>query len=162
VVAVDNCYETLRKSPLADELSDEACDLLSEHLVCRRLKDGEILFREGDVDNNLHVIAEGNLAVTHETPEGEWVVLHVLRSRDLAGEMGFLDGQKHTATLRSVGQTDLISLDRDALERLLDTHPRVVYQVMRAVIRSVHGTLRRMNIQYVEMTNYINKQHGRY
>jgi CRP-like cAMP-binding protein len=76
--------------------------------------------------------------------------------------MGFLDGQKHTATLRSVGQTDLISLDRDAIEKLLDTHPRVVYQVMRAVIRSVHGTLRRMNIQYVEMTNYINKQHGRY
>jgi hypothetical protein len=26
----------------------------------------------------------------------------------------------------------------------------------------VHGTLRRMNIQYVEMSNYINKQHGRY
>jgi hypothetical protein len=44
-VAAENCYETLRKSPLADELSDEACDLLSEHLVYRRLRDGEILFR---------------------------------------------------------------------------------------------------------------------
>jgi CRP-like cAMP-binding protein len=90
------------------------------------------------------------------------VVLHVLRSRDLAGELGFLDGQKHTATLRSIGPTELISLERDSLENLLATHPRVVYQVMRAVIRSVHSTLRRMNIQYVEMSNYINKQHGRY
>ena len=161
-MAADDCYETFRKSPLAVELTDEACALLAEHLVCRRLKDGEILFREGDVDNNLYVIAEGNLAVTHETPEGEWVVLHVLRSRDLAGELGFLDGQKHTATLRSIGPTELISLERESLESLLATHPRVVYQVMRAVIRSVHGTLRRMNIQYVEMSNYINKQHGRY
>jgi CRP/FNR family transcriptional regulator, cyclic AMP receptor protein len=161
-MAADNCYEAFRKSPLAAELTDEECELVSKHLVCRRLKDGEILFREGDVDNNLYVIADGNLAVAHETGEGEWVVLHVLRTRDLAGEMGFLDGLKHTATLRSIGQTELISLERNSLEELLDSHPRIVYQVMRAVIRTVHGTLRRMNIQYVEMTNYINKQHGRY
>jgi len=161
-MATDNCYEAFRNSPLAAELTDEACDLVSRQLVCRRLKDGEILFREGEVDNNLYVIADGNLAVTHETPEGEWVVLHVLRSHDLAGELGFLDGQQHTATLRSIGQTELFSLERDSLEKLLDTHPRVVYQVMRAVIRSVHATLRRMNVQYVEMSNYINKQHGRY
>jgi CRP-like cAMP-binding protein len=161
-MTTDNCYEAFRKSPLAAELTEEASDLVSRLLVCRRLKDGEILIREGDVDNSLYVVADGNLAVTHETPEGEWVVLHVLRSRDLAGELGFLDGQKHTATLRSVGHTELFSLERDSLEKLLDAHPRIVYQVMRAIIRSVHGTLRRMNIQYVEMSNYINKQHGRY
>lgn len=161
-MAADNCYEAFRKSPLAVELTDDECNLVNQHLVCRRLKDGEILFREGDVDNNLYVIADGNLAVAHETPEGEWVVLHVLRTRDLAGEMGFLDGLKHTATLRSIGPTELISLERDSLEQLLNTHPRVVYQVMRAVLRTVHGTMRRMNIQYVEMSNYINKQHGRY
>jgi CRP-like cAMP-binding protein len=161
-MAENNCYEDFRKSPLAAELTDEESALVSKHLACLRLKDGEVLFREGDVDNNLYVIANGNLAVAHETPEGEWVVLHVLRASDLAGELGFLDGLKHTATLRSIGQTDLICLQRESLEKLIDTHPRVVYQVMRAVIRTVHGTLRRMNIQYVEMSNYINKQHGRY
>ncbi|MGA7179564.1 MAG: cyclic nucleotide-binding domain-containing protein [Thiobacillaceae bacterium] len=161
-MAVEDCYEDFRKSPLAAELTDEESALVSQHLACRRLKDGEILFREGDVDNSLYVIADGNLAVAHETPEGEWVVLHMLRPGDLAGELGFLDGLKHTATLRSIGQTELISLEREHLEELIDTHPRVVYQVMRAVIRTVHGTLRRMNIQYVEMSNYINKQHGRY
>jgi len=157
-----NCYEAFRKSPLATELTNEESAIVSENLACLRLKDGEVLFREGDADNSLYVIADGNLAVAHETPEGEWVVLHMLRTGDLAGELGFLDGLKHTATLRSVGRTELISLQRDSLERLIDTHPRVVYKVMRAVIRTVHGTLRRMNIQYVEMSNYINKQHGRY
>lgn len=116
-MAAENCHEAFRKSPLAAELTDEESNLVSEHLVCRKLKDGEILFREGDVDNNLYLIADGNLAVAHETPEGEWVVLHVLRTRDLAGEMGFLDGQKHTATLRSIGPTELISLERENLER---------------------------------------------
>jgi CRP/FNR family transcriptional regulator, cyclic AMP receptor protein len=158
----DYCYQTFRNSPLATELDDEQCGLLAKQVVCRSLKDGEILLKEGDVDLSLYVIANGNLAVTHETGGGDWIVLHTLRARDLAGELGFLDGLEHTATLRSIGPTELYSLDRGKLEALLDAHPRLVYQVMRSVIRSVHGTLRRMNVQYVELSNYISKQHGRY
>jgi CRP/FNR family transcriptional regulator, cyclic AMP receptor protein len=33
---------------------------------------------------------------------------------------------------------------------------------MRAIVRTVHSILLRMNLQYVELTNYITKQHGRY
>lgn len=161
-MASDYCYETFRNSPLATELSDEQCALLAKQVVCRSLVDGEILLKEGAVDQSLYVIAKGNLAVTHESGNGDWIVLHTLRPRDLAGELGFLDGLEHSATLRSIGPTELFSLERSRLEALLDEHPKLVYQVMRAVIRSVHGTLRRMNVQYVELTNYINKQHGRY
>ena len=45
---------------------------------------------------------------------------------------------------------------------LLHEEPDLVYKVMRAIIRTVHGILRRMNAQYVEMQNYITRQHGRY
>jgi CRP/FNR family transcriptional regulator, cyclic AMP receptor protein len=38
----------------------------------------------------------------------------------------------------------------------------LVYRVMRAIMRSVHAIVRRMNNQYVQMTNYITKQRGRY
>jgi CRP/FNR family cyclic AMP-dependent transcriptional regulator len=34
--------------------------------------------------------------------------------------------------------------------------------VMRTIVRTVHTTLKRMNMQYIEMTNYISKSHGRY
>ena len=40
--------------------------------------------------------------------------------------------------------------------------PLLVYRVMRAIVREVHSILRRMNIQFVELTNYVTKQHGRY
>jgi hypothetical protein len=33
---------------------------------------------------------------------------------------------------------------------------------MRSIMRTVHRILRGMNTQYVELTNYISKQHGRY
>jgi len=33
---------------------------------------------------------------------------------------------------------------------------------MRAIVRRVHAIVLRMNLEYVELTNYITKQHGRY
>jgi hypothetical protein len=53
-------------------------------------------------------------------------------------------------------------LERAALEQLLDSQPTTVYFVMRAVVRSVHAIVGNMNNQYVQLTNYINRQGGRY
>jgi CRP/FNR family transcriptional regulator, cyclic AMP receptor protein len=37
-----------------------------------------------------------------------------------------------------------------------------VYYVMRGIVRHVHGIVRRMNMQSVEMSNYLYRAHGRY
>jgi len=159
---MDKCFDMVRNSPLGVELDDEQSAVLSKLVIIRTLKDGEILIREGAADSDLFVVVSGSVAVTRDTGNADWIVLHVLRPRDLAGELGFLDGMEHSATLRAIGSAEVYSLRRDRLEELLATHPRIVYLVMRAVVREVHAILRRMNVQYVELTNYITKQHGRY
>jgi CRP-like cAMP-binding protein len=90
------------------------------------------------------------------------VTLQVLRPGDMIGEMGFIDGVEHSAGLRAMGNCELMRLDRASFEGLLKKDPDLVYKVMRAIMRTVHRILRSMNLQYVELTNYIAKQHGRY
>jgi CRP-like cAMP-binding protein len=68
----------------------------------------------------------------------------------------------HSAGIRALRRCELIVLDRKALEQLLKKDPEVVYQVMRSIVRAAHRILGRMNAQFVEMSNYISKQHGRY
>jgi CRP-like cAMP-binding protein len=155
-------FEIVSGSPLAAELDKAQCLLLAEEVTTLTLQDGEILIREGAVGSELYVLVSGSLAVTHETGNSDWIALHLLRPKDMAGELGFLDGLAHSATLRAVGATEIYSLKRERLEDLLLLQPRLVYLVMRAIVREVHGILRRMNVQYVELSNYINKQHGRY
>lgn len=158
----DTRAEMVYSSPLIVEMNDEQKAILASLVTYRTLNDGDILIREGEASSELFVIVDGSLNVTRDTGKGEWVTLHVLRPRDLAGELGFLDNLEHSATLRAVGTTQLFSLRRDRLESLITTQPMIVYLVMRAVIREIHSILRRMNVQYVELTNYIGKQHGRY
>lgn len=156
------CSELLKHSTLVRDLTPEQCEELSEIMQSRKLKDGETLIEQGQSNDTMFVVAEGALAVERTTSGGDELVLHVLKVGDLAGEMGFIDGSEHSATLRAKGDTTVVCLQRSALESILRPKPELVYGIMRGVVRTVHRILREMNLQYVELNNYITKTHGRY
>ncbi len=149
-------------SVLGKELRAEECTLCMGLGTVLDLADGELLIEEGAVDNSLHIVIDGNLAVTRKAAGGDWVTLHVLRRGELAGELGFIDGLEHSASLRAMGPTRVFSMTRARFDPLLETNPQLLFRIMRAIIRGVHNTLRRMNQQQIEMNNYITQQHGRY
>lgn len=153
-------FTPLRHSSLTASLTDEQVEALAHIACCRRLADQEILIREGNIDNSLHVITEGAIAVTRDVGRGEYTTIHVLRTGDMAGEMGFISGQPHTATLRSLGRTEICSVERDAFESLLIEHPWLVYRVMQNIVRVSQDILRRMNAQHVELTKYVSRSHA--
>jgi ribosome-associated toxin RatA of RatAB toxin-antitoxin module/CRP-like cAMP-binding protein len=154
--------ETLRGSRLAQDLTPEQAVVLAGVLRLESLPAKAVLAREGSADNRLYVITSGTLAVVKGVGTAEEAVLSTLNVGDFAHELGFLDGAERYASL--VAQTDLqlLVLEREGLESLLDSHPRVVYGVMRTIVRTVHRTQSRMSLQATELTNYIVKQHGRY
>jgi CRP-like cAMP-binding protein len=154
--------ETIKNTPLGEGLSDAQCALLAEVTTSCAIKDGAFLIEEGQKDDAIHVLSKGRLEVLTRAGGGTWVTLQLLKEGDMVGEMGFIDGVEHSASLRALGNCELIRLDRDSFEGLIKKDPELVYKVMRSIMRTVHRILRGMNAQYVELTNYISKQHGRY
>lgn len=155
--------QLMRESALATELDAKQCAVLADLVTVRDLADGEVLVDEGASDDHVHTVVSGTLAVAKQVPPGgQWINLNVLTKGDLAGELAFMDGKPHYAALRAVGPTRILSLKRERLESLLGSEPLIVYRVMRAIFRVVHGILHRMALQASELTNYIYKQHGKY
>jgi len=155
--------QLLRESALAAELSAEQAAVLADIVTVRDLKDEEVLVEEGATDDQLYVVVSGALAVAKRVqPGGKWLNLQVLTKGDLAGELAFMGEDPRYAALRAAGPTRLLCLRRDKLEALLGREPLIVYRVMRAIFRVVHGILHRMALQANELTNYIFKQHGKY
>ncbi len=157
-----DAFASMRQSPLSEGLTDDQLQALTAITFCRRLNDQEVLIEEGKIDNSLHIITEGALAVTRDIGNGDFTTIHVLRTGDMAGELGFVSSRPHSATLRSLGRTQVCSFDRERFESLLDEEPRMVYQVMRNIVRVTHDILRRMNAQYIELTKYVTRSHGIY
>lgn len=149
-------------SPLGRELTPEQSSKLAAVVQARCLEKGMFLLEEGHKDDSLHVVTGGELEVVKATGGGDWVTLQILRPGDIAGEMGFIDGAEHSAAIRSLGYSEVFTLSRSDLEQLLDEDPHMVYKVMRAIMRTVHSIMRRMNMQLIEMTNYVTKEHGSY
>jgi CRP-like cAMP-binding protein len=120
-----------------------------------------MLLHEGQSDDTLHLLISGRMAVSKRT-SGEALTLHIMEPGALAGEMGFVDRTRHTVSLVAMEPATVLCLRREAFEALVPQYPELIYHVMRAIVRLEHRTLGRMNLQFVEMHNYITKSNGRY
>ena len=149
-------------SSLGSELSNEEAGVLADLMSYRDVADGEFLIEEGASDDTLHVLLSGKFEVVKHTGAGETASLAILRPGALAGEMSFVDGAVHTVGLRVLNDSRVLSLRRKDFEEIIETHPHLVYKVMRAVTRSAHRIVHQMNHEFIELSNYIFKQHGRY
>ena len=152
----------LSTSKLAVELNDEERRILAGAMTLRDLKQGEVLVQEGSADDHLYVVASGVLGVVKGAGMEEEITLNAIRPGNMVGELSFLDGASRYASLVALGDTQVLGLSRADLEGLLETNPKVVYHVMRAIVRVVHEIQRRMSMQTAELTNYLYKTHGRY
>ena len=152
----------LRASRLAADLDENECLVLSRLVEARELADGEVLVPEGAAENRLHIIASGNLGIVKNAATDDRVMIAMLGAGELAGELGFIDGSPRQSALIGKGGASVVSLEREKFESLLNTHPVIVYHVLRGIIRTVHATQRNLALQSIELANYVYKQHGRY
>ena len=160
--SVESRVAALHASKLAADLDVEECAELARIVDVRELGDGEVLVREGATDSHLYVVWQGLVGVVKYLESDTRLTVATLGPGDLAGEMGFVDGTRYQSSLVAIGSARVLGLARDRLESLLAAHPSIVYHVMRAIIRTVHATQRRLSHQAAELSNYIYKQHGRY
>ena len=155
-------FEALSTSKLAVELNDDERRTLARAMILRDLKHGDVLIREGSADDHLYVVASGVLGVVKGVGTDAEVTLNAIRPGDVVGELSFLDGSTRYASLVALSDTRVLGLSRSTLEGMLDSHPKVVYHVMRAIVRVVHEIQRRLSMQTAELTNYLYTTHGRY
>lgn len=153
--------QEVRNSTLGDELDKNEAVELAKIMGVRRLKDGELVVAEGGAANTLFVLINGKLGVS-SVIDGEEVAVYAMSEGECAGTRAFVDRTPRKATLRAMGEATVYTLEPTAFESLLDSHPRVVYKVMRALFRITHSNLMRMNQETQQLSNYINKTHGRY
>ena len=153
--------EPIVDSSLGQELEKDECQVLSNVMQIKDLKDGENLVKEGDNDHTLFVLTKGKLAVKSKIDNKD-ITVYNMKVGECAGTRAFVDRAPRRATLTSVGDSTVYTLTPEDFESLLDTHPRIVYKVMRGLFRITHANLMRMNVETQQLSNYINKTGGRY
>lgn len=113
--AITHQPELLPPIPLFSHLSEEAFVAVLGSLRLRRFADGEALIREGEMGDSFFMLAEGQVAVSRDVG-GEDTLLARLSRGAVFGEMALVSRVPRVATVRAVGDVDVLELERAELE----------------------------------------------
>lgn len=151
----------LKKSFLGEELLDEEIEALKGILTTENVAKDETLINEDDEDRRLFLLADGKLEVLNHQ-KGELTHVYSMSPGEFAGTRAFIDGTPRAATLKAQEDSVVYCLEPADFEGLIETHPGLVYKIMRAIFRITHVNLMRMNTEARELANYVYKMGGRY
>jgi len=133
--------KVLAETELLRLLDGPALDSILPALEHVRLPGGQLLFCQGDMGDCLYLLAYGRLRVTVQREDGREEIVGEVGPGESVGEMALLTGEKRTATVRAVRDSELHKLSADAFNRLLERHPKVTMQLARRIVMRYVGAV---------------------
>lgn len=99
-------------------------------------RDGEIIVRQGDRGDSMFVIQAGQVRVLAER-DGEEMLLRVAREGELLGEMAIFEQQVRSATLRALGETKILTIDKKNFMRRINEDPTIAFRIVETMSQRV-------------------------
>ncbi len=108
----------LRQLALFGAMADSALEHLAQSLSVSEPGPGDILFREGDVADDMFVVLSGEIEVLKRSRQGSESRVAMLGPGDWFGEMSIVDVQPRSATVRAVAPSRLLRIGSSDLDSL--------------------------------------------
>jgi CRP-like cAMP-binding protein len=133
--------DVLKKAPLFARLEDEAARTLSSAMGTLRLAKGEVLFREGDLEDRLYIVVSGKIKLGRSGSAGRENLLAVLGPGQMFGELSAFDPGPRSSTATAVTASEVRTLEHEELMSWLTGRP----EVAEGLLGQMAARLRRAN-----------------
>lgn len=120
----------LSQVPLFRQLPPDTLAQLGRHLRQRHYGKGDTVFYEGDPGTSLCVVQNGRIKLGLTSTEGREIVIDLLGTGDVFGELALLDGEPRSATAVATEASDLLLLERDEFVQFLLERPTVAVALL--------------------------------
>ena len=140
--------ELLKTVSLFWDLDIAELGYISEKMVSKKFKNGNLIFLEETKGENLFFVVEGSVKVTRLSKDGREVILAMLNAGDFFGEMSLLDGEARSANVIALEKTEVLSLNRDDFLVVLNDYPKIAIQLL----KEMTSRLRKSDRQIVSLS----------
>lgn len=106
----------------------------------RLYRDGEVIIKQGESGDCLYVIQKGKVEVIDESSDNE-IRLAELGETEFFGEMGLFEKDVRSATVRAIGETKVLTVDRKNFYQTIQKDPSIAYRLL----EKLSNRLREMN-----------------
>ncbi|MFN3256125.1 MAG: cyclic nucleotide-binding domain-containing protein [Ilumatobacter sp.] len=119
----------------------------------RQLEAGSVLVAAGDESNELIVVVSGTVLVSLVDRSGRTVRLRTLRPGAIVGEMGFLTGERRTATVTAQTDLEVLVLVDEVHDRLRAEAPDLVIELYDRVLRATANRAAAINKSFSQASS---------
>jgi CRP/FNR family transcriptional regulator, cyclic AMP receptor protein len=144
----------LRDVLLFKDIAEDEEAAVWARLQERRLRRGDVLFREGEKGKELFIIRSGAVIVSKHVKGRVEQVLARLGPGDFFGEMSLFDDQPRSATIQAETETIMYGLDRSSLDHLIEQNPRAATAFFTQVVLVLVKRLRDSSDLVAEVTRW--------
>ena len=101
---------------------------------------GHVIIREGDAGESIYAVQEGEVEVlrTRKGGAGE-IRVAVLRAGDSFGEMAILQKDVRSATVRTLTEARILTLDKKTFMRRVHEDPSLAFNMVRMMARRIRA-----------------------
>ena len=113
-------------NPFLSGINPEAIAMLMKDAKRIRLKENETLIKQGDSDDSMYIVLDGELAVLvlyrkQKSP----TMIHILKEGEVVGEMAFLEGRSRSASIIANSKANVLKLSSKRVLQCLLKFPEV-------------------------------------
>ncbi len=119
---------------------------MNDGVIGKEYSDKEVICRQGERGDFMYVLEAGRVQVVKEVRNGE-VVLSELTRGDIFGEMSIFAKEPRSATVRSLGKSRVLTLDKRAFLRRVHEDPSLAFLLLQKLsqrIRSLDEEIARL------------------
>ncbi|KAF0811840.1 CRP-like cAMP-activated global transcriptional regulator [Andreprevotia sp. IGB-42] len=158
----------LSGSCLFCDLSTDELHGLAQHAELRSVRAKQVVIAQSTHGDEMYAVLHGRLKVSRTSAEGREATLAILEGGEVFGEIAMLDGGLRTASVEALEPCELLVLQRDAVLGHLETHPKVMRQLIAALchrLRSADELLQDalflpMTQRLAKVLRQLGEQHG--
>ena len=150
--SIAEVIQELEKIPWFKEIKPQHLQKIAEIAHLRRVKNGEILFREGDKEDYLYIVIEGRVALDIFIPHRGKIRIYTAEPWDLFG-WSSVTPIIHQRTAGAIAVVDglMVGIDSAKLRQICDDDHDLGYLVMRRLTNIVASRLLVTRLQLIDM-----------
>jgi len=152
------CEGLLEHSALMEDFTPQEVDALGALMLHVRAKPGQMLIREGDIDDWMMLLLRGTVDVgkrigpeANHQERGDNTRLAVVRPGAVLGEMSMFDGEPRYASCWALSEVEAAVLDRAAVARLIKARPDIGAKLLVKLTQLLSQRLRNTSAQLVKL-----------
>ncbi|MBF0531028.1 MAG: cyclic nucleotide-binding domain-containing protein [Deltaproteobacteria bacterium] len=129
--------------PIFDSLDPHELSLTVKYTNLVKVKQGEVIFQEGDRGDYVCFVVDGKLEVIKTSEAGHHVPISILGKGRSIGEMSILDNFPRSASIRAKSNAILVTLSRENFNTIVEEYPRIGIKILKGLARILSLSLRK-------------------